>query len=65
LDYPSILDGLNRLRSQGTSRWGPQLGPAFALLDPDSMELEWTTIEAIAQWTGLTPRLTSRVRGDC
>ena len=47
-----IIEGLDWLRSQGTARWGPQLGPVFALLDPDSMELEWSTIETIAQWTG-------------
>jgi three-Cys-motif partner protein len=47
-----ITEGLNWLRSQGTARSGPQLGPVFALLDPDSMELEWSTIETIAKWTG-------------
>ena len=47
-----ITEGLDWLRSQGTAQWGPQLGPVFALLDPDSMELEWSTIETIAKWTG-------------
>jgi three-Cys-motif partner protein len=49
-----ITQGLEWLRGQGTARSGPQLGPVFALLDPDSMELEWSTIETIAKWTGQT-----------
>lgn len=47
-----ITEGLDWLRSQGTATSGPQLGPVFALLDPDSMQLDWSTIETIANWTG-------------
>ena len=47
-----ITEGLDWLRNQGTATSGPQLGPVFALLDPDSMELKWSTIETIAKWTG-------------
>ena len=49
----SASGGLDWLRNQGTATSGPQLGPVFALLDPDSMQLEWSTIETIAMdWSG-------------
>ncbi|MDA8267319.1 MAG: three-Cys-motif partner protein TcmP [Actinomycetota bacterium] len=47
-----IQEGLAWLRSQGSPTSGPQLGPVLAFLDPDALELEWTTVEAIAGWTG-------------
>ena len=47
-----ISAGLEWIRGQGTPRSGPQLGPVLALLDPDSMELSWSTIETIANWNG-------------
>jgi three-Cys-motif partner protein len=47
-----ISEGLDWLRNQGTSKRGPQLGPVFALLDPDSMQLQWSTVKTIARWTG-------------
>jgi three-Cys-motif partner protein len=49
----TIHEGLAWLRDQGTSKQGPQLGPALAFLDPNAMELDWTTVEAIANWTGV------------
>jgi three-Cys-motif partner protein len=47
-----ISEGLDWLRNQGTSRTGPQLGPLLAFLDPDALELDWRTIEVIAEWNG-------------
>jgi three-Cys-motif partner protein len=58
-----ITEGLDWLRCQGTATTGPQLGPVFALLDPDSMQLEWSTVETLARWSGkLTPNDYSRRR---
>jgi three-Cys-motif partner protein len=58
-----IMEGLDWIRNQGTATTGPQLGPVFALLDPDSMQLEWSTVEKLARWTGmLTPNDYSRRR---
>ena len=47
-----IGEGLSWLRDEGTARSGPQLGPVLAFLDPNGLELHWTTVEAIATWTG-------------
>jgi three-Cys-motif partner protein len=47
-----ISEGLNWVRNQGSPTWGPHLGPVFVLLDPDSMQLRWSTVETIANWTG-------------
>jgi three-Cys-motif partner protein len=48
----TIRDGLSWLRDRGTRISGPQLGPAIAFLDPDEVQLAWSTVEAIARWDG-------------
>jgi three-Cys-motif partner protein len=47
-----IGDGLRWIREQGTPHTGPQLGPVFVLLDPDSMQLAWSTVTTLSRWTG-------------
>src|SRR5580704_3533279 len=47
-----VHEGLAWLRQQGGAKEGPQLGPVLAFLDPDALELDWATVEAIANWTG-------------
>lgn len=47
-----IRDGLDWLRDQGSPRSGPQLGPTLAYLDPNALELEWSTVVKLATWTG-------------
>jgi three-Cys-motif partner protein len=51
-----IDEGLAWWRDQGSAdgRRGPLLGPALAYLDPDSMELDWATVERISSF-GMTP----------
>lgn len=46
----AIAQGLQWIRSQGTTSAGPHLGPTLAYLDPDALELEWRTIEHLARW---------------
>lgn len=66
-DYPErairVIPGDCNLEIEKGLRWwfdqrrgfeGPYLGPTLAYLDPNSLELGWTTVQAIAQF-GMTP----------
>ena len=46
-----IDNGLNWLKSQGNdANYGPHLGPAIAYLDPDKLDLAWTTVIRLASY---------------
>lgn len=49
-----ISDGLWWWYQQRRGRRGPYLGPTLAYLDPNSLELAWSTVETIARF-GMTP----------
>lgn len=49
-----ITEGLRWWFDQRDGLRGPYLGPALAYLDPDSLELAWSTVETIANF-GMTP----------
>lgn len=46
----NIAEGLAWLRRQGGPRYGPHLGAALAYLDPNALELRWSTVQALASW---------------
>jgi three-Cys-motif partner protein len=49
------IEGLAWLKSEGTPRSGPHLGATLAYLDPDGLELRWSTVETVARWCTTAP----------
>lgn len=46
-----LPDALTWWAKQGSSpRYGPHLGPAFAYLDPDGLELDWDTVVMLSRF---------------
>lgn len=54
--------GLDWWFGQGSARFGPYLGPTLAYLDPNSMELAWSTVAELAAFGKAPPTPGAYVR---
>ena len=51
----TVPEGLAWLKSEGGPWSGPHLGATLAYLDPDALELRWSTVETVAGWCTTAP----------